>query len=530
MAEFYYTLYYLSERGEIMTASNICILIAIIVYLVATIGIGVYFSRSGSSSDTDNFYLGGRSLHPIVTAMSAEASDMSSYLLMGLPGLAYIAGVAEVGWTVIGLAAGTYLNFLFVAKRLRIYSAKIGANTVPDFFARRYKDESHVLSLIAAIVILIFFVPYTASGFKAVGTLFNSLFGWDYHVSMVVGAAVIIGYTVLGGFLAVSTTDLIQSIVMTIALAIIIVFGIAKAGGMGVVMSNAAQLPGYLDITKGYDAANNVAGSYGFLPIVSTLAWGLGYFGMPHILLRFMAIRNPEEVKMSRRIASIWALVSMIVAVFIGIIGYSVSVTGQIPMLTTGSDSETIIIQLANLMGQNGVFFAIIAGVIMAGILAATMSTADSQLLAAASSMSEDIINKFMKIKLEQKVSMLVARLTVVVIAVIGIVLAWNPDSSVFRVVSFAWAGFGAAFGPLMLMSLFWKRTNFQGAFAGLVSGAAMVFIWKYLVRPMGGAWDIYELLPAFIVSIVAIIVVSLCTKAPAVEITKEFDEVKNEK
>ncbi len=509
-----------------MTSSTIFVLLAIIVYLVATIAIGFYFSRKGSAEDTDNFYLGGRSLHPVVTAMSAEASDMSSYLLMGLPGLAYIAGVAEVSWTVIGLAAGTYLNFLFVAKRLRIYSTNIGATTVPDFFSRRYKDEKHVLSLIAALVILIFFVPYTASGFKAVGTLFNSLFGWNYHASMIIGAAVIIGYTVLGGFLAVSTTDLIQSVVMTVALLIIIVFGIGQAGGMGNVMANASALPGYLSMTKGYDAANQAAGSFGFLPIVSTLAWGLGYFGMPHILLRFMAIRDPEEIKVSRRIASVWVVLSMAVAVFIGIIGYSVSVSGKIPMLS-GSDSETIIIQLANLMSQSGVFFAIVAGVIMAGILAATMSTADSQLLAAASSMSEDIMSSFLGIKLEQKKSMLVARATVFVIAVIAIILAWNPNSSVFRVVSFAWAGFGAAFGPAMIMSLFWKRMNFQGALAGMVAGAAMVFIWKFGVRPMGGAWDIYELLPAFIVSFVAIIAVSLATAKPSAEIEKEFDAAK---
>ncbi|MDO4475662.1 MAG: sodium/proline symporter [Lachnospiraceae bacterium] len=512
-----------------MAGSTGYILAAIIVYLVVTVGIGVYFSRRGSGEDTDSFYLGGRSLHPVVTAMSAEASDMSSYLLMGLPGLAYLAGVAEVTWTVVGLAAGTYLNFLFVARRLRVYSARLGAATVPDFFAKRYEDERHILSLLAALVILIFFVPYTASGFKAVGTLFNSLFGWDYHVSMVVGAAVIIGYTVLGGFLAVSTTDLIQSVVMSIALVIVVVFGISQAGGVGAVVENAKALPGYLNVFQGYQAGTNSAGSFGFISIVSTLAWGLGYFGMPHILLRFMAIRDPKEVRVSRRIASVWALVSMAVAVLIGIIGYSVSVNGKIPMLADSASSETIIIQLSDLMGRNGVLLAIVAGVIMAGILAATMSTADSQLLAAASSMSEDILHTFLGIRLKQKTSMLVARVTVFAIAGIAIVLAWNPESSVFRVVSFAWAGFGAAFGPLMLLSLFWKRTNLPGALAGLISGTGMVFIWKYLVRPMGGAWDIYELLPAFLVSLAAILIVSLATQKPSASMTAVFEEVKNE-
>ena len=238
--------------------------------------------------------------------MSAEASDMSSYLLMGLPGLAYIAGLAEVTWTAVGLSIGTYLNFLLVARLLRRYSERVGAFTIPDFFSRRYKDEKHILSCIAALTILIFFIPYTASGFKAVGTMFNSLFGFNYHVAMIVGAVIIITYTTMGGFLAVSTTDLVQSIFMTIALVIIVFFGINQAGGMGAVMSNARALPGYLNITQGYDAATGTAGSFGFFSIVSTLAWGLGYFGMPHILLRFMGIRNEDELVLSRRIAFVW--------------------------------------------------------------------------------------------------------------------------------------------------------------------------------------------------------------------------------
>ncbi len=511
-----------------MTTASFCILIAIVVYLVAMVGVGIYYSKQGSGNDTENFYLGGRGLHPIVTAMSAEASDMSSYLLMGLPGLAYLCGVAEVGWTVIGLAVGTYLNFLFVAKRIRIYSAKIGANTVPEFFSKRYADEKHVLSCIAALVILVFFIPYTASGFKAVGTLFNSLFGWDYHVSMIIGAAVIIGYTIMGGFLAVSTTDLIQSVVMTIALVIIVVFGISQAGGLDVVMANASELPGYFNMFKGYDASTGQAASFGGLSVVSTLAWGLGYFGMPHILLRFMAIRDPQEVKISRRIAAIWVVFSMAIAVFIGIIGYSVSVAGKIPFLETSSESETIIIQMANLMSGHGIILALVAGIIMAGILAATMSTADSQLLAAASSMSEDLLRDFFGIKLEAKKSMLIARATVMAIAVIGIILAWNPNSSVFRVVSFAWAGFGAAFGPAVLLALYWKRSTRQGAIAGMAAGGIMVFVWKFLIAPMGGLFSIYELLPAFIVSLLVNVIVSLCT-APSDEVQSVFMDVKTE-
>ena len=509
-----------------MTTAQILIIATIVAYLFVMLLIGVIFNRQGATETSDGFYIGGRSLGPLVTAMSAEASDMSSYLLMGLPGLAYIAGVAEVGWTAIGLAIGTYLNFLFVAKRLRRYSAKIGAYTIPDFFSRRYHDNQHIISLIAALIIIVFFIPYTASGFKAVGTLFNSLFGIEYHMAMIFGAIIIVAYTTMGGFLAVSTTDLIQSIFMTIALIVVVFFGIDQAGGMGAVVENAKALPGYLSLTQGYDWANKQAGTYSLFSIVSTLAWGLGYFGMPHILLRFMAIRDENELKLSRRIASVWVVISMAVAVFIGIIGYSVSVAGGIPMLETSSDSETVIIKMADLMSRHGVFFAFTAGIILAGILAATMSTADSQLLAAASSVSQDLIQEFFGIKLDQKKNMIIARATVIGIAAIAIILAWNPNSSVFRVVSFAWAGFGAAFGPTMLLALFWRRSNKQGALAGLVVGGAMVFIWKFLIAPIGGVLAIYELLPAFCLGLVANVIVSLASGEPDKSITDVYDEI----
>ena len=379
-----------------MTSAQIMIIVIIILYMAGMLAIGAIFNRKGATNTSDGFYIGGRSLGPIVTAMSAEASDMSSYLLMGLPGLAYIAGLAEVTWTVIGLSIGTY----------RRYSEKIGAFTIPDFYSRRYNDERHVLSCIAAVIILIFFIPYTASGFKAVGTMFNSLFGFDYHVAMIVGALIIIAYTTMGGFLAVSTTDLVQSIFMSIALVIIVFFGIGKAGGIDTVISNAKALPGYLNLTQGYDMANNAASSFGAFSIASTLAWGLGYFGMPHILLRFMGIRNEEELVISRRIAGVWVVLSMSIAVFIGVIGYSVSVAGGIPMLTTSSESETVVIQLANLMSQHGFIFILFAAIILSGILAATMSTADSQLLAAASSVSQDLAQDFLGIKLSNRQQM----------------------------------------------------------------------------------------------------------------------------
>ena len=509
-----------------MSTSQICILLTIVVYLVAMVLVGVYCSRKGGGDSSNEFYLGGRKLGPIVTAMSAEASDMSSYLLMGLPGLAYLSGVAEVGWTALGLAIGTYLNWLIVAKRLRRYTAKVGAITIPSFFSRRYQDQRNVLSCIAAVVILIFFIPYTASGFKAIGTLFNSLFGVDYHTTMIIGAAVVIGYTVLGGFLAVSTTDLIQSIIMTFALIFIVLFGIQQAGGWDLVASNASSLPGFLNMTQGYDAATGQASSYGGLSIVSTLAWGLGYFGMPHILLRFMAIEDDANLKTSRRIATVWVVISMFIAILIGIVGLGVTQTGKIPFLGSSAEAETIIIRLSDLLSQHGVLFAIIAGVVLAGILASTMSTADSQLLAAASSMSHDLIQDFFGLKLSPKAAMHAARGTVIGIAIVAIFLAWDPNSTVFNIVSFAWAGFGASFGPLVLFSLFWKRTNKYGAISGMIAGGAMVFIWKYLIAPLGGAWGIYELLPAFLVGCIVIVVVSLATAPPSKEIVEEFEAV----
>ena len=510
-----------------MGSASIIIIVTIVLYLAAMVLIGVYYGKKGSGSSSDDFYLGGRKMGPIVTAMSAEASDMSSYLLMGLPGLAYLCGLPEVTWTCIGLAVGTYLNWLIVARRLRRYSAHIGAITVPDFFSRRFGDKKNTLSCIAAVVILVFFVPYTASGFKAIGTLFSSLFGVEYHTAMIVGAIVVIGYTVMGGFMAVSFTDLIQSIFMTVALIAVVIFGIHQAGGLDAVISNAKALPGYLNLTQGYDAAAGTAASFGGLSIVSTLAWGLGYFGMPHILLRFMAIEEEKKLNDSRRIATIWVVISMSIAVFIGVIGYSVSAAGKIPFLTTSADAETIIIKLSDLMSRHGVFLAIMAGIILSGILAATMSTADSQLLAAASSVSQDLMQGFFGMKLSEKAAMYVARFTVVAIAVIGMFLAWDPNSSVFRVVSFAWAGFGAAFGPVVLFALFWKRANKWGALAGMAAGGIMVFVWKYLIAPMGGAWSIYELLPAFLVNCVVLVVVSLLTPAPEKEITDVFEEIR---
>ncbi len=508
-----------------MTTSTVCISIAIIAYMALIIGIGIYFSKKNKNSD--DFYLGGRKLGPIVTAMSAEASDMSSWLLMGLPGLAYVTGLADAGWTAIGLAIGTYINWLIVAKRLRRYSHRAGnAITLPQFFKNRFGDNKNGILGIAALAILIFFVPYTGSGFAACGKLFSTLFGVDYLPAMIVSAVIIVAYTMLGGFLAASVTDLIQSIVMTIALIIVVVFGINVAGGLDAVIENASAIPGYLSMTELGDITTKEASPYGFITIISTMAWGLGYFGMPHVLLRFMGTKDENKIKVSRRIASVWVVISMAIAIFIGIIGYAMSVKGEIPLFETSADAEKTVISIATLLSEKGIIFALLAGIILAGILACTMSTSDSQLLAASSSVSQNLMIDVFNVKMNDKQKLGVARLTVVIIAIIGVIIAWNPESSVFKIVSFAWAGFGATFGPIMLFSLFWRRTNKWGALAGMLSGLITIFVWKFLVRPIGGALDLYELLPAFIVSCIFIVVISLVTPAPSKEVTDIFDEV----
>ena len=508
-----------------MSSSSIFIILAIIVYLVGMILIG--YRHSKGTKNSSDFYLGGRRLGPIVAAMSTEASDMSAYLLMGVPGLALFCGVAEAGWTAIGLAAGTYLNWLFVARRLRSYSARVDAITVPDFLARRFRDNTKLIETVGALVIIIFFVPYTASGFVACGKLFNSMFGWNYVPTMIISAVVIVAYCTMGGFMAASITSLIQSMVMTFALIVVLIFGINAAGGWDNVIANAQTVPGYLDFFANTNIQSSTPGVYDGITILSTLAWGLGYFGMPHVLIHFMAAKDESNIKTSRRIATAWVVISLSVAVIIGIVGYAMVSKGLIQSFANSSDAESILVRASALMSQKGIFFAIIAGIILAGILSATMSTADVQLLAAASGITQNLLLDVFGIKLDDRKNLLVARLGVICIAIIAVFFALNPNSSIFRVVSFAWAGFGATFGPIMLFALFWKRCNKYGAIAGMISGAIMIFVWKFGVRPLGGIWNIYELLPAFVVGCIMIVVVSLLTKEPEAEIVKEFESIK---
>lgn len=499
------------------------IVIAIVVYLAALLLMGVTFAKENHT--VGDYYLGGRKLGPFVTAMSAEASDMSSWLLMGLPGVAYATGICDVFWTALGLGIGTYMNWLLVAKRLRKYSEKNDSVTIPDFFEHRFRDKSHILMLISSLMIVVFFIPYVGSGFAACGKLFSSLFGIDYTVAMIASAAVIIGYTATGGFMAASVTDFIQSIIMTIALIAVVCFGLSAVDGVAAVSTYSNSLDGYISLLSTHDFETASRVSYGgIITIISTMAWGLGYFGMPHILLRFMAIEDPEKIKLSRRISTVWVFIAMGVAIFIGVMTRTMVHVGALPEL---ADSERAIVVIAQTLAEHSFIAALLAGVILAGILACTMSTCDSQMLAASSSVSENILHETFGIELSEHMQMVMARVVLIIIAAIGIVIARDPNSSVFGIVSFAWAGFGAAFGPIMLLALFWKRANKYGAIVGMIGGGVMIFVWKFLIKPLGGVFGIYELLPAFIVALVLCVVVSLLTPAPEKEIVEEFESIK---
>ncbi|MBQ7887843.1 MAG: sodium/proline symporter [Clostridia bacterium] len=517
-----------------MNGNTMQILIAMVVYMAIVIAIGVLYAKR-ANQNSEEYFLGGRSLGPWVTAMSAEASDMSGWLLMGLPGVAYWCGLADAAWTAIGLAVGTYLNWLIVSKRLRRYSMRANnAITLPEFFSNRFREKNKVIMCLSAVFILIFFTVYAASCFVTCGKLFSTLFGASYVSMMIVGAIFVLLYTLLGGFLAESASDFMQAIVMIVALTVIVLLGTAQAGGIGAVIQNAGQIPGFLEFfglaTPVLDGAGSqileagvpVFGEpapYGLLTICSMLAWGLGYFGMPQVLLRFMAIRKEDELNRSRRIAMVWVVISLAVAVFIGIVGRQLYPATHL----TKAAAENIFITLAT-----NSLPPLLAGFVMAGILAATISSSDSYLLIAASAFAKNIFQGVCKKEATDKQVMLVSRVTLLILALIGIVIAMDENSVIFQIVSFAWAGFGATFGPLMLLSLFWKRTNRAGAIAGMIGGAGMVFLWKLVISKLGGVFAIYELLPAFVFSAACIVVVSLVTAPPSKEIEEDFEAVRS--
>ncbi len=504
-----------------ISGSQVEIFIAIIVYVALMVVIGIIYYKRNKGAD--DYFLGGRSLGPWVCAMSAEASDMSGWLLMGLPGVAYAIGIGEAFWTAVGLALGTYLNWLLVAKRLRNYT-KVAKDsiTLPDFFSNRFHDKKKILMIFSGLFIVVFFTIYTATGFKAAGTLFQSIFGLDntgYVWMVIISALVIVLYTAVGGFLAESVTDLIQGILMIFSLVIVLVVGIATVGGIPQVGENLGSIGNFFSVLG---VQNNTTGefvNYSALDIISNLAWGLGYFGMPHVLLRFMAIRSSRELKRSRRIATVWVIISLAAAVFIGVVGRALFGDSLLP----SGQQETVFIQMAVKLMPT-----FIAGIMLSGILAATMSTSDSQLLITSSAVSNNFYKSYVRRKASDKEIMWVGRIVVVLVAIVATILALGNNDTIFDLVKYAWAGFGAAFGPVILFSIFWKRMTLSGALGGMVVGGATVIVWKEVISKLGGIFAVYELLPAFILASLVIIVVSLISKAPSKEIMDEFDRAKN--
>ncbi len=491
-------------------SNTVTIGIVFVVYLLAMIGIGFYyFNRSNKLSE---FFLGGRSLNKWVAAFSAQASDMSGWLLIGLPGLAFAiySGTTEAIWTAIGLAVGTYLNWLIVAKRLRKYTEIAGDSiTLSDFFENRFRDKTHLLKFVSGIFTLIFFTIYAASQFSASAKLLNSVFGMDYVTALWVGAAIIVAYTFLGGFMAVCLTDFVQGILMFAALIVVPVVVFISHGGVSVTFDTISSFT--TDVFS--FLPRDGMGAINWMLLISCLAWGLGYFGQPHILVRFMAIRDEKSVRPARVIAMIWVIITLTCAILVGLTGHA-----YLPNL---ADAETVFMSMVQ-----SIFPPIVAGVLLTAILAAIMSTADSQLLVSASTVTIPFGNMEAEGKISSKTLVWISRLAVVVISVIAVLLVTNPESSVFGIVQYAWAGFGAAFGPLVLFSLFWRRTTWQGALAGMVSGGVTAIVWQNL---HGGIFDVYELVPGFLIASLLIIVVSLCTK-PNEEVMEEFDRVKTAK
>ena len=508
-----------------MTSQSIIQGIVLLLYLVAMIMVGfVFYKKNTTHAD---YILGGRGMNIWVTSMSAQASDMSGWLLMGLPGTAYLlgAGTTEAAWTAIGLAIGTYLNWLIVAKPLRKYTQIAGNSiTIPDFLQNRFKSKSNVLRVFAAVFILIFFTVYTSSMFAAGAKLFDYIFGMGYLPALILSVVVVAVYTYLGGFKAVCWTDLFQGLLMFFAIIVDAAFMYKDLTGTGFEWSQLGDVS--LGITKGFGA----------MGIVSAIAWGFGYFGQPHILTRFMAIRSSKEIKPARIIAMVWVIISLALAVIVGMLANpflkQLMASGQLPAGILGADgmladSEKVFMVLIQHM-----FPTVIAGVLLAAVLAAIMSTADSQLLVASSSFSSDIYNTIFDKNASEKRLLLISRLAIVAIALIAFVLALDPNSSVFEIVAHAWAGFGAAFGPIILCSLFWKRCNEKGALAGVISGGAVALLWAYMPSLIWGAdipavFTVYEIIPGAVISFICIFAVSLLTKAPSDEVVKEFESVK---
>ena len=512
-------------------------------YLAVLLWIGFLFSKRQES--LGDYYLGGRKMNKWVAALSAQASDMSGWLLMGLPGAIYVGGFSEA-WIGIGLLIGTYLNWKIVAHRLRRYSNACNDSiTIPDFICNRFRDRLGFSRIIAALIILVFFTFYTASGFVSCAKLFTSTFGVPemvsfagltisgYDLCLWIGAIVVISYTLLGGYMAVCWTDFIQGLLMFVAIVLIPSIVVCQNGGFSETVDRLNEINPYLQSLFTNASTGKAAGLIG---LVSCVAWGLGYFGMPHILVRFMSIGNPAEVKGSRRIAMTWVTISLCATTVIGLVFHLYLKQRGLTLADVGNDPEKMFMVMINGIFANGWLARVFAGILLSAIMAAIMSTADSQLLVSASSFSNDLYRVLFCKDASNRELILVSRLSVGIVALVAIGLAMNTQSEFFKVVmkmvSFAWAGFGAAFGPLILLALFWRRTNLAGAMAGMIVGSATCFIWKFVLAANTDLvarfpiFNLYELAPGFVFAFIAIVVVSLITKKPSKEITDEFDSL----
>lgn len=507
------------------------VILAFAIYMIVMLGIGIITAKKNKSSD--DFFLGGRNLGGWVTALSAQASDMSGWMLMGLPGCVYAFG-ANQAWIAIGLLIGTILNWVVVSGRLRRYTIKAGnAMTIPEYLNNRFRDKHNILITISAIVIVIFFVVYAASAFASGGKLFASITTMNYHQALLVGTAVILVYTFLGGFLAVCTTDLVQGLMMLVGVISVPVLAVVILGKSNIVpnlINSGLEVDAkdYLNIFM--QDGKPISG----ISIASQLAWGLGYCGMPHILVRFMAVRDEKELTKSKKIAIVWVLISLVLACVIGVLGRAYLY--PVVLSTENAQYENVYIEMIKKMFMTDYALPFVAGILLCGILAAIMSTADSQLLVSSSAVANDLFKGVFFKKLNDKQVLIIARVSVLVVSVIAIIIAWDPESSIMNLVSDAWAGLGSAFGPAILMSLYWKRMNLAGAAAGMASGGLTVIIWDYIkcctlngvhVTPATYT-GVYSLLVGFIVSLVFIVVVSLATPKVSDEIMQEFEDVKN--
>lgn len=520
---------------------TIWVVVAFVVYLTGMVLIGA--ANANKNKNADDYFLGGRNLGGWVAALSAQASDMSGWLLMGLPGAIYAFG-ANQAWIAIGLFIGTVLNWLFVSGRLRRYTIKAGnAMTIPEYLSNRFRDKKNILKAISSIVVVVFFLVYTASALAAGGKLFSSVIGIKYHAALALGAGVILIYTLLGGFLAVCKTDFIQGMLMLVGILTVPIVAVMVMGS-GHIMPNLVDSGLNVSVTEFLNIFYENGEPIKFTSVISQLAWGLGYCGMPHILVRFMAVRDEKELSKSRKVAIVWVLLSLAVACVIGIIGRAY----LFPTILSSVDgsNENVFIEMIKKLFMEDLSLPFIGGILLCGVLAAIMSTADSQLLVASSSVAKDLCKGVFFRKLSDKHVLIISRITVVVVALLAFAIAWDPDSSIMGLVSNAWAGLGSAFGPVILMSLYWKKTNLAGAAAGMLSGGVTVIIWDYIKfiestivdeitgkeiiikQTLGESTGIYSLLVGFFISILFIVIFSLVTKPVSQDVIDEFEAVKN--